>query len=211
LVPDLHASDYLERLDEGWRRFGPALFRPGCPLCTKCQSLRVPVSSFRPNQSQRRAWKRNEGKVTIRIGSPASSPEKLDLFARFHQHGHETKGWPQENDPDLDLFLLNPFQTEEWCYYVGERLVAVGYVDVPSEALSAIYFFHDPEDHQRSLGTFNILKIIEAARERALSHVYLGYDVAGCRSLQYKARFRPNEVLESDGAWKLFGGAPILP
>ncbi|HKQ40385.1 MAG TPA: arginyltransferase, partial [Verrucomicrobiae bacterium] len=27
-------------------------------------------------------------------------------------------------------------------------------------------------------------------------HVYLGYRVAGCRSMEYKAQFRPHELLQ---------------
>jgi arginyl-tRNA--protein-N-Asp/Glu arginylyltransferase len=46
--------------------------------------------------------------------------------------------------------------------------------------------------------------VIAAARERHLPHVYLGYYVEGCRSLEYKARFRPNEVLNSNGVWAPF-------
>jgi arginine-tRNA-protein transferase len=194
----------MERMNEGWRRFGPVLFRPECPSCTMCQSLRVPVSTFRPSRSQRRVWRRNEGEVRIVIGSPASSPEKLDLFARFHAHGHEVKGWPPDNDPDLELFLLNPFPTEEWRYYLDDRLIGVGYVDTFFEGLSAIYFYYDPEERHRSLGTFNILKMIAAARQLDLPHVYLGYYVGGCRSLEYKARFRPNETLHQDGQWARF-------
>jgi leucyl-tRNA---protein transferase len=102
------------------------------------------------------------------------------------------------------MMVDNPFPTEEWCYYIGERLVGVGYVDVLPEGLSAIYFYYDPAERQRSLGTYNVLAILEAARQRQLPHVYLGYYVAGYRSLEYKARFRPNEVLGRDGVWQPF-------
>ena len=196
---ELRPQDYMQRLRNGWRRFGPIVFRPECPSCRMCQSIRVPVQSFRPNQSQRRTWKKNAGEVTIRVASPSASPEKLDLLARFHQHGHATKGWPAAS-PDLNVFLDNPFQTEEWTYYLGETLVAVSYVDTLPEGLSAIYCFHD-SDHRRSLGTLNILQMIEVAKQRGLPHVYLGYYVDGCRSLEYKRRFRPNEVLGADGSW----------
>jgi arginine-tRNA-protein transferase len=194
----------MTALRDGWRRFGSVIFRPECPSCQKCQSLRVPVSAFRPSESQRRAWKNNADDVTIRLSSPASSPEKLDLFERFHQHGHETKGWPTHGQPNLDVFVQNPFATEEWDYYVGDRLIGVGYVDALPEGLSAIYFFYDPGEGHRSLGTFNILAMIAAARERDLPHVYLGYFVAGYRSLEYKVRFRPNEVIGADGRWEPF-------
>jgi leucyl-tRNA---protein transferase len=194
----------MTRLKEGWRRFGPFVFRQECPACRMCQSLRVPVSTFRPSESQRRAWKRNERDVTLRIGAPEASPDRLRLLERFHQHGQLTKGWPADGGNQLDVFLANPFPTEEWSYWVGGRLIGVGYVDALAEGLSAIYFFRDPDERHRSLGTFNIMAMLAAARERKLPCVYLGYFVLGCRSLEYKRRFRPNEVLNEAGAWVSF-------
>jgi arginine-tRNA-protein transferase len=203
LIPNLHIATYMRRLKEGSRRFGAVVFRPDCPECQKCQSLRVPVETFRPNQAQRRAWNRNVGEVTVKIDAPSVTPAKLQLFAAFHAYGHQTKGWQRQTGPNLDLFVVNPFPTEEWGYYLGDRLIGVGYVDALPEGLSAIYFYWDPADEKRSLGTFNILTMIEAARQRGLPHVYLGYYVEGCRSLEYKARFRPNEIL-IDGRWTPF-------
>ena len=206
LLPDLRPSDYMRRLKEGWRRIGPVMFRPDCDGCRQCLTLRVPVASFRPSVSQQRAWKKNGTEVEWMLGSPVITPERLALFTRFHQHGHETKGWPAAapEDSTLGLHVMNPFPTEEWTYWINDRLVGVGYVDALSEGLSAIYFFHDPDEHRRSLGTFHILKMIEAAKQRDVPHLYLGYFVKGCRSLEYKARFRPNEVLGQGGQWAAF-------
>ena len=144
LVPHLRPADYMQRLQQGWRRFGYEMFRPECPSCRMCQSLRVPVATFRPNPTQRRAWKRNQGEVTVRVGAPSLSRDRLDLWARFHRHGHETKGWPASAGDDPGMMLENPFRTEEWTYYVGNRLIAVAYVDALPEALSAIYCYYDP-------------------------------------------------------------------
>ena len=47
-------------------------------------------------------------------------------------------------------------------------------------------------------------RVIEAAIQRQLPHVYLGYYVTGCRSLEYKDRFRPNEALGPAGEWVAF-------
>jgi len=98
----------------------------------------------------------------------------------------------------------NPFSTEEWCYYLEDRLVGVGYVDHLPGALSAIYFFHEPALRRRSLGTWNVLQVIKRAKELQIPYVYLGYFVEGCPSMQYKATFRPNQILTGDGNWMVF-------
>ncbi len=210
MAPDLRPSQYNQLLRAGWRRMGPAVFRPDCPSCRKCLSLRVPVASFRVSRTQRRIWKDNADEVVLRIEAPRVTPERLEVYRAFHDHGHRTKGWPErsaegrgEGASGLGVFLDNPFPTEEWSYWIEDRLAGVGYVDVLDEGLSAIYFFHDPRESRRSLGTLNILRLIEAARQRGLPHVYLGYYVTGCRSLEYKARFKPNEVF-TGALWEPF-------
>jgi arginine-tRNA-protein transferase len=201
-------AEYMQRMREGWRRFGHMLFRPRCPACSACQSLRVVVDRFRPNRSQRRARKANEGVVQLRVGEPRVNRAKLLLYDRYHRFQSDQKGWPQHpaKDPDsyTDSFVFNPFPVEEWCYYVGKKLVGVGYVDALPAGLSAIYFYYDPDERERSPGTWNVLRIIEEAAARGLPHVYLGYYVAGCPSLEYKSRFAPNEVLGPDGQWRPF-------
>ena len=67
----------------GWRRFGHMLFRPQCPSCQACRSLRVQVARFHPNRSQRRVRKVNQGFVTLEIGPPRVSSDRLELYRRF--------------------------------------------------------------------------------------------------------------------------------
>ena len=90
---------------------------------------------------------------------------------------------------------------QDWGVLRGRRLVAIAYVP---RVLSAIYCYYDPTETARSLGTFNIRSMLVGARERGLPYVYLHYYVAGCRSMEYKRRFRPNEVLQRDGMWEVF-------
>jgi arginine-tRNA-protein transferase len=201
-------ADYMRRLREGWRRFGHALFRPQCPACTACRSLRVVVDRFRPDRSQRRARKANEADVELRIGPPRVTRSRLALYDRYHAFQTALKGWPEHpaKDPEsyFESFADNPFPVEEWCYYLRQELVGVGYVDVLPEGMSAIYFYYEPAERRRSLGTLNVLRIIEEAARRGLPYVYLGYYVGGCRSLEYKARFAPNEAHSPDGVWRPF-------
>jgi leucyl-tRNA---protein transferase len=206
VMGQLSAIEYQERMKVGWRRFGYSLFRPVCPACKMCQSLRVPVATFKPDRSQRRAMAANDGEVTLVVGVPTATETKLDLYDRFHRFQNANKGWPYHGSGTVtdyaESFVDNPFPTEEWCYYIGDRLIGVGYVDALPEGLSAIYFYYDPNERERSPGTYNVLSVIRGAAARKLPHVYLGYYVAGCQSLEYKARFRPNEVLGENGKWR---------
>jgi arginyl-tRNA--protein-N-Asp/Glu arginylyltransferase len=203
-VDRMSAGEYQEWLRRGWRRFGHVLFRPACPTCRQCLSLRVPVASFEPHRTQRRIARANTGVVTIDIGEPSPSPDTRALYDKFHHYQQGAKGWPAADPEGADVFVVNPFSTEEWRYWLDGRLVAVGYVDVLPDGLSAVYFFYDPDERRRSLGTFNVLSIIESARRRGVEWAYLGYYVRGCRSLEYKAQFRPNEILHADGMWGPF-------
>jgi len=40
--------------------------------------------------------------------------------------------------------------------------------------------------------------------------VYLGYYIEGCRSMEYKGKFGPNQVLGLDGQWNNFKGFPDI-
>jgi arginine-tRNA-protein transferase len=85
---------------------------------------------------------------------------------------------------------------------VGD-LLAVALSDVLSDGLSMVYSFFDPDQGDRSLGTFMILDHIERARKMGLPYVYLGYWVPGSRKMDYKGRFLPQERLMPSG-WVRF-------
>ena len=205
IVGQMTAAEYGERMRAGWRRFGHSLFRPACPRCSACQPIRVDVARFNPSRTQARVAKKATGIIQRRIETPSVSEEKLQLYDRFHDFQAGFKGWPQRNpeSPEdyCDSFILNPFETEEWQYTLGDQLLGVGYVDVVPDGLSAIYFYYDPDFRTFSLGVWNVLQVLQSARERHLPYVYLGFHVEGCRSLEYKSSYQPNEILNDEGIW----------
>ncbi|GIR83075.1 MAG: hypothetical protein CM15mP84_08230 [Cellvibrionales bacterium] len=85
--------------------------------------------------------------------------------------------------------------------YQGNKLVAVTVADRMLDGLAAIYSFFDPDQPQRSLGTEAILLQIREAKAMDLPFVYLGYWIAGCQKMSYKARFSPLELFV-DGQWQ---------
>jgi arginine-tRNA-protein transferase len=81
------------------------------------------------------------------------------------------------------------------------ELLAVALTDVLTDGLSMVYSFFEPDQGERSLGTFMILDHIARARRMELPHLYLGYWVKGSRKMDYKGRFAPQERLMADG-WR---------
>jgi arginine-tRNA-protein transferase len=207
-VASMSAVEYQQRMQQGWRRFGHMIFRPVCRGCSECQSLRVLVNRFHPNRSQRRVRKLNKGVLRLEIGEPSVDREKLELYDRYHAFQSSFKDWPTQPPKDIEeyvaAFVDNPFSAHEYRYFMGDRLVAVSYVDTLPQALSAVSCYHDPELRDRSPGTWNVLSIIEQAALNSIPYVYLGYYVRGCRSLEYKAAFAPNQVRGPDGIWRGF-------
>src|SRR5438105_7921684 len=207
-VATLSPREYTQHLLQGWRRFGTALFRPRCRACNACRSLRVLVPNFHADRSQRRCRRVNAKEIELRVRWPSVTRTKLALYDRYHAYQADARGWPEHPASDAysyaNSFVDNPIPTEEWCYYSGQRLVGVGYVDDLPGALSAIYFFYDPDERWRGLGTWNVLCTLDQAAARGIPHVYLGYYVANCPSMTYKSRFTPNQVLGLDGQWHDF-------
>ena len=82
-------------------------------------------------------------------------------------------------------------------------MLAVALTDVLSDGLSMVYSFFEPDEGDRSLGTFMILDHIERAKRMGLPYVYLGYWVPGSRKMDYKGRFLPRErlMLRIASAW----------
>ena len=59
-----------------------------------------------------------------------------------------------------------------------------------------------PNASARSLGTASALHEIGFAREHGIRYYHLGYWVAGSPTMDYKAKYRPHEVLDPDGVWR---------
>ena len=197
LMTGVSPPELEQLLERGWRRFGPVYFRPVCLQCTACVSVRVPVQGFSPSTNLRRVEKR-AGHLKVAIGKPAVDEVRLALYRRWHVAREAERGWKPDRigaESYAMQFCFPHPAAREFSYWDGDALVAVGIADETPHAISAVYCYHDPAVSRFSLGTFNVLRTLSNAREKGLAHVYLGYCVDGCASLEYKARFRPQETL----------------
>jgi arginine-tRNA-protein transferase len=191
------AEDYQQMLARGWRRFGRQYFRPVCAGCQACVSIRVPVQSFQPTKSQRRAL-RKSARLSVRMGPPTLDRARIELLQAWHAMREERRGWSGEwFDPValLEDFCVPHPCAREFAYLDGATLVGLGIVDETPQALSSVYFCFHPAWARLSLGVASVMREIEVARQKGLRHVYLGYRVQGCPSMEYKAQFRPHEIL----------------
>jgi leucyl-tRNA---protein transferase len=214
IMLDVSAAELEVLLERGWRRFGPVYFRPTCTACDACITLRIPARTFAPSKSQRRARRASEH-LSRTVGRPVVDDERLALYARWHAAREAARGWePSMLDAEryaFDFAFDHP-SVREVAFREGDKLVGLGIVDETPRALSAVYFFWDPETAPSSLGTAHVVRLMDDAKARGLDHVYLGYRVEGCASLAYKSRFRPHELLEGrpelDAAprWKAVSG-----
>ena len=208
----LDESNFSELLRRGWRRFGQYVFRPQCPACSKCRSIRVPLATFRPTKSQRKALARNEH-VEVFVGPPNVTDEHIELYNAYHEDMTSRRGWPRNRTSEGDYYqsyIGGHFDFAcEFQYRSEGRLIGVSLVDVVACGTSSVYFYHAPEWRSLSPGTFSILQEIEYARSLNLPHLYLGYWIQENVSMDYKANFRPHELLdeyveeEAEPVWRI--------
>lgn len=199
---------FLETLDgprhehllaQGFRRSGHVMYRPRCRGCSACCSLRVPVSGFRATRSMRRVWRRN-GDLRVTERKPVATMAKFSLFCRYLDYQHD-QTMDRSYDSFREFLYESPTATREFSYRLGRRVIGISLADRWKSGLSSVYMFFDPDFASRSLGTYSALWEIDLARREGLSYYYLGYYVAGSKTMAYKARFRPFEILLGEDHW----------
>lgn len=197
------AAYYHQLIQQGFRRSGRYIYRPGCSQCQQCQSVRVPTHSFQANRSQRRVWSKNQD-LSISKELPTQKDEYLLLYQKYQRARHRKD---EEIETSNEDYL--PFLTSDWSdtwfleFRLGEKLLAVGVIDQTNTGLSAVYTFFDPDYSARSLGTYAVLREIELAKQMELPFLYLGYWIEQCGKMNYKSRFQPLEIL-IEGKWVKF-------
>ncbi len=191
-------------LAAGYRRLGSVLYRNVCRGCSSCRPIRLETAKFRASRSQRRAVRKNMD-MRVECIAPSITAEKVALYGRYVSLKHLAG---KEEDIGAHHMTLASLHfgyagSIEMDYFLGDRLVAVGIVDIGEDALSSAYFYYDTGHLNRRPGVFSILQEISLARSMGKKYYYLGFCVEETPKMSYKKFFRPNQVYD-DGKWKDF-------
>jgi arginine-tRNA-protein transferase len=207
----LHNSEsYGWLMTQGFRRSGEQSYRPNCPNCTACQSIRVLTDEFVPSKSQKRSKKRNNHFIVKQSSQLKDSYYPLfeNYINTLHQDGSMYPATFKQFESFLSCNLTKQLFIETWAPVDEENgvndevLVCVAVTDVLSNGLSAVYTFYHPEYKKNGLGIFSILTQLNFCQQMALPYLYLGYQIDDCQKMNYKDRYFPFERF-IDGQWLL--------
>jgi leucyl-tRNA---protein transferase len=201
----------------GFRRSQNIAYRPACEACDACISARIPAADYRFSRSERRILERN-GDLERNLVEAEATMEQFDLLRRYLMARHAEGGMADMTWPDYVAMVEDTAVRPHLIEYrrpsggagPGDLLACI-LVDILGDGLSLVYSFYDPGYARRSLGSFIILDHVVQARAAVLPYVYLGYWVPGSPKMNYKARFRPVEVLKPGGWLRLERGEDHAP
>lgn len=108
-----------------------------------------------------------------------------------------------------NYFLLKPpplpthYGSYHCLYYLDDKLIAVGVLDVLPKCITTVYFYYDPEYSFLNLGIYSALleismvrqlykNYLRPANQSQLKHYYLGFYIHSCKKMHYKPTFRPS-------------------
>ncbi|XP_066976448.1 arginyl-tRNA--protein transferase 1 isoform X2 [Macrobrachium rosenbergii] len=85
-------------------------------------------------------------------------------------------------------------------YWLDDRLIAVGVLDILPHCVSSVYLYYDPEFSFLSLGTYASLRELALTRElqrtaAALKWYYMGFYIHSCPKMRYKGNYSPSFLL----------------
>ncbi len=191
----------------GFRRSQSIAYRPACDGCAACMSARVSAKDFTPSRSERRVLARGANAVRHIVEAEATR-EQYDLLRRYLAFRHAGGGMAEMTWGDYVAMVEDTTVRTHMVEYREAStdggpgaLIACALVDMLSDGLSLVYSFFDPDVAGRSPGSFIILDHLLQSRDIGLPYLYLGYWVRGSAKMDYKARYRPLEVLTNTG-WR---------
>ncbi|MFT5549919.1 MAG: arginyl-tRNA--protein-N-Asp/Glu arginylyltransferase [Candidatus Azotimanducaceae bacterium] len=190
---DMDMQTYSTLIQHGFRRSGGYVYRPHCPTCRECISVRVPVKRHKPSRNEKRILRLNTD-IEINVTKGKFRQEHFDLYKQYIKDRHGDGSMANPTKGDYHRFLICDWTETDFIeFHLEKTLIAIAVTDVTDTGLSAVYTFFDPNYQSRSLGHFAILSQIKEAQSRDLEYLYLGYWIKDCDKMRYKNRYKPLE------------------
>ncbi|KAK9719464.1 Arginine-tRNA-protein transferase, C terminus [Popillia japonica] len=138
---------------------------------------------------------------------------EYEVYKKYQMRIHND---PPEKCSKLTFlrFLVNsPLKLQRWSndddigfgsfhqqYWLNDKLIAVGVIDILPKCVSSVYFFYDPDYRSLTLGTYGSLREIDFTRKLyqsipSIKYYYMGFYIHSCPKMRYKGRLVPSDLL----------------
>ena len=197
IEPEQNARDhYLSLMSLGFRRSGDQVYRPQCPECEGCESLRISPTAFLLSKSQKRLLSKNKHFKVIQANQV--KPEYFQLYERYINKVHQDGVMYPASLDQFESFIACSWGNVQFIeVYDDSKLIAVSITDLLQEgtqqAWSAFYCFYDPNYTAHSLGKYAVLQQLTLAKAQNVDFLYLGYYIQNCQKMNYKNQFNPHQ------------------
>jgi arginine-tRNA-protein transferase len=200
LSPEL----YMQLMRYNFRRSSAQLYRPYCPECQACQSVRLATPEFSLSASQKRQLTRAvKAGWQWRWQQTPDANVYFDLYQRYIAARHaDGVMFPADISHLQQLLDCHWLQVTIFEQYIDDQLVGAMILDHVPDGISLVYSFFEP-DSEFSLGTLAILGAHQLCQQQKWEFLYLGYWVDGSPKMAYKSKFRPQQRLCA-GIWHSF-------
>ena len=224
-VEKLDCIVYERLLHQGFRRYSSMAYNTRCQNCHECIPIRIPVKTFAPSKSQRRVLHKNQDVEVIISANPTDfcTDEKALMYRNYYNHHNE--GNPgfnrltlQEAAQDLKNMNGGYSGVINLDYKLKGQLIGVSILDYVFDAhgfitsLSSNYFYYDISEEvlKRSIGVYSVLFEINFCLQNHFPYYYLGLYLPHCRKMNYKANYKPYQLL-LNGIWTNSTGLEQCP
>ena len=216
---------YERLLRQGFRRYHSMLYQTTCKNCRECIPIRIRAKDFSPSKSQRHVLHKNQDVEITVTSNPDEfcTDEKVLMYRNYYNHHNES-------NPDFNRLTLKEARDDlkkmnsgyngviNMDYKLNGRLIGVSIIDYVFcedgfiSGLSSNYFYYDisQEVLKRSIGVFSVLFEINFCVENHFPYYYLGLYLPHCRKMNYKANYKPYQLL-LDEIWTESPGLEQCP
>ncbi|XP_055699865.1 arginyl-tRNA--protein transferase 1 isoform X2 [Phlebotomus papatasi] len=155
-------------------------------------------------------------KVKLIPSSKGATEEALALYRKYQTVIHHDPPHKNTKESFIRFLCRSPLQLKinntspakgygsfHQQYWLDDRLIAVGVIDILPYCVSSVYLFYDPEFSFLSLGTYSSLREIAFTRELQkscpdLKYYYMGFYIHSCPKMRYKGKLQPSHLLCSE-------------